>query len=336
MSCALGDLAAAASATVEVVVSVGSGTLGTITNTATVSATEADPDPADNSSTEATSVLFVKGDLNSDLQTDLLLRHVPTNEHRVWLMNGTERLAEEVVSPTPDAGDVVVGADDFSNDQRNDLVVYDTATGALEVWLMNGATRVGAPVPVAGPLPRPLEWKLAATGDFNKDGWPDLLWRNSSTQKLEIWLMTGVAQASVWIPKPDQAVAANWEVVAVFDLNGDRHTDFLWYNPDSGKIVIWFMDGNISRITGQFTNPSNAGANNWKVLAGGDYGVGPTTPPPVPPPVPDSKDLVWRNATSGRFVVWHMDLAGNRTAGVFTVPNQPPDPAAEWTIVGPR
>jgi hypothetical protein len=45
--------------------------------------------------------------------------------------------------------------------------------------------------------------------------------------------------------------------------------------------------------------------------------------------------MVWRNATSGRFVVWHMDQAGNRTSGVFTTPDAPASPLA-WTIVGPR
>ena len=58
------------------------------------------------------------------------------------------------------------------------------------------------------------------------------------------------------------------------DFNSDGDTDLLWYNPVSGKIVFWFMNYNASRIAGQFANPSNAGANNWKVLAAGDYGAG--------------------------------------------------------------
>jgi hypothetical protein len=123
-------------------------------------------------------------------------------------------------------------------------------------------------------------------------------------------------------------VAANWEIVGAQDWNGDGNTDFLWYNPDSGKIVLWFMDANVVRITGGFTNPPNAGANNWKVLAMGDYGIGPGG-------LPGTIDIVWRNETSGRFVLWYMDQAGNRTTGVFTSPDSPSDPLA-WTIAGPR
>ena len=117
--------------------------------------------------------------------------------------------------------------------------------------------------------------------------------------------------------------------MATLDWNGDGATDFLWYNATSGKIVLWFMNAAAQRITGQFTNPPNAGDNNWKVLAAGDYGIGPGG-------LANTKDIVWRNATSGRFVVWYMDRAGNRTAGVFTNPNAPDTNPTDWTIAGPR
>jgi len=192
---------------------------------------------------------------------------------------------------------------------------------------MNGTNRIGAPVPLAGALAPP--WKPSSTGDFNHDGKPDLVYRNYTTQKIEIWTMNGATHAGTIVPTPDQAVAANWEIVGSQDWNGDQNTDFLWYNPTSGKIVLWFMDANAVRILGQFTNPPNAGANNWKVLAMGDYGLGPAG-------LPDTKDIVWRNGTSGKVVVWHMDLAGNRTAGVFTNPDAPSPNPTDWTIVGPR
>ena len=128
----------------------------------------------------------------------------------------------------------------------------------------------------------------------------------------------------------------NWEVAAALDYNNDGARDLLWYNPNSGKIVLWFMDAAVHRISGRFTNPANAGDNNWKVYAGGDYGAG----------VGGSactNDIVWRNATSGKEVVWYMDQAGNRTSGTFTVPDAPvsdpdgnPTAATDWIVTGPR
>src|SRR6185436_2682628 len=116
---------------------------------------------------------------------------------------------------------------------------------------------------------------LSATADFNADGRPDLVFRNFGTQKIEIWTMNGTNKTGTIVPTPDQAVDVNWEIVAALDYDGDGDTDFLWYNWSSGKIVLWWMNSAVQRVTGQFTNPAQAGANNWKVLASGDYGIGP-------------------------------------------------------------
>ena len=143
-----------------------------------------------------------------------------------------------------------------------------------------------------------------------------------------VWTLNGTAKKGELVPSPDQAVHANWQVVGAVDLNGDATVDLLWYNVSTGKIVYWWLDASLQRVTGSFTNPASAGDANWKVLATGDYGAGPGG-------TPDTADVVWRNATSGKYVVWHLDLAGNRTAGTFTTPDAPTNPL-DWTIAGPR
>ncbi len=50
----------------------------------------------------------------------------------------------------------------------------------------------------------------------------------------------------------------------------------------------------------------------------------------------DSNDVVWRNADSGRLVVWHLDFYGNRTNGLYTTPDSPSPTPTAWTILGPR
>ncbi len=271
---------------------------------------------------------FSKGDLDNDLNTDLVLRYQPTGANQAWLMNGTTRAALLPITPDPVGLDQrIAGIDDFNRDWHNDLVFWNPLTGATEFWLMNGAARVGAPVPLASPLAPP--WKLSATADFTRDGHPDLVWRNAATQKIVVWTMNQTVHQGTLVPIPDQAVDANWEIVAALDWNGDHNTDFLWYNSTSGKIVLWFMDAAVHRLTGQFTVPPNAGDNNWNVVAAGDYGIGPGG-------LPGTKDIVWRNATSGNIVVWRMDRAGNRTSGGFTNPSAPNPNPTSWTIVGPK
>jgi hypothetical protein len=271
--------------------------------------------------------LSVKGDLDASGTTDLVLKSPATANPVVWTMNGVTRLAESSVSAALAANEEVVGVDDFNFDGWTDLVVWNAASGQLNFWLMNGLTRTAVQA-VQNATPRPLEWRVAATADFTHDGKIDLLWRNVNTQKLEIWSMNGTQRLGAYPPSPDQAIDSNWQVIGALDYNADSNTDLLWYNPNSGKIVFWFMGYNAERLTGQFANPSNAGDNNWKVLAAGDYGAGGG---PV-----GSKDVVWRNETSGRFVVWYMDYAGNRVAGTFTSPLEPSPSPTGWTIVGPR
>lgn len=271
----------------------------------------------------------VKGDMDSNGTTDLLLRNTSNWQTFIWAMNGTSLSFSYGLSANPSAAEEIAGIDDFDLDGRNDLAVFNPATGLVTFWRMDGPTLLGT-TPLSGaPGPMPAPWSLVATADFNGDSKPDLLWRNNSTQKIVVWTLNGTAWKGSIVPVPDQAVDANWRVVGALDYNADGDTDLLWYNPYSGKIVFWFMDRFVARITGQFANPPNAGDNNWQVLAAGDYGVGAGG-------TAGTKDLVWRNATSGKYVVWFMDTAGNRTSGVFTSPDSPaPDPTS-WTIAGPR
>jgi hypothetical protein len=270
-----------------------------------------------------------KGDFSFDRQADLVLRNPSTGAHKFWLMNGSAMTSELALSPTPAANELVVGADDFNADQRSDLVIHNQTTGAVAFWMMKSTgVRWGSAVALSGAAALPLNWQLAATADFNADGWPDLLWRDSVSQSMVVWTMNGTARIGTITPNPSLALDSNWTVVAALDYNADGATDLLWYNSTSGKAVIWYMDASVVRISGNFTTPANAGDNNWKILASSDYGIGAGG-------LAGTNDIVWRNETSGRFVLWYMNNAGTRTSGTFTTPDSPASPLS-WTIVGPR
>jgi hypothetical protein len=213
-----------------------------------------------------------------------------------------------------------VAQDDFDGDYENDILYRDLSTGAVS---LDGAPLTGASAPA-------LSWVVTASGDFNADGKADILWRNTSTQKLMVWFMNGAAFLGSLAPVPDQAVAANWNATGTGDFNADGFRDILWYNQTTGKLVIWYMNASLVRITGGFTDPPSVGNNNWKVVAVGDYGKGPGGALPA---VWNATDIVWQNDDSFRIVVWYMDKLGRRTSGTFTSP----DMFGTWqTVSGPR
>jgi len=186
-------------------------------------------------------------------------------------------------------------------------------------------------VALVGATPPALDWVVAATGDFNADGKADILWRNTTSQKLVVWFMNGATRIGSQAPNPDQAVNANWNAAGTGDFNADGFRDILWYNQTTGKLVIWYMNGALVRITGGFTDPPSVGNNNWKVVALGDYGKGPAGG--ALPPSWDATDIVWQNDSSYKLVIWYMDKQGRRTSGVFTTPEL----FGLWqTVVGPR
>lgn len=259
----------------------------------------------------------VKGDLGGlglpmvfGQAADLTSRTSRPMRRHSWM--GTEAL-----EPAPTATSSLAGTDDFDGDFDSELVFHDTVSGTAYV----------DSTAVSGAAALPLNWKLSATADFDLDGRADILWRNTTSQKLVIWTMNGSAKVGNIVPSPDQAVDPNWEVAGATDFNGDGATDLLWYNRTSGKIVMWFMDSSVVRITGQFTNPASVANNNWRALAVGDYGRGAGG-------LHGTQDILWQNDTSKRVVVWYMDQAGNRTSGAFTINDTLVGPTS--ILVGPR
>lgn len=292
---------------------------------------------------------LVRGDFNDDAKTDLLFRNSLFTRHVVWTMDGMTRTSGVFV--TPDVADTNLHAectDDFSGDSKTDIVFRNVTTNDLEFWVMGGPTGTDrtAVLPLVGTTPLSTDWVIAGCGDIDRDGKADILWRNTVTQKLRAWLMSDNTWTADLIPTPDQAVDGNWAVVALLDYDGNGTTDLHWYNSTSGNNVHWWMDQNFVRTAGTFTTPPNAGNNNWRVVAAGDYGQGKLGAPPV-----GAGDVIFRNETSGRIVGWIMDGVGAptgnaRVEGLFACPVEvggtcdptlPPNPAAvSWFIVGPR
>ncbi len=81
-------------------------------------------------------------------------------------------------------------------------------------------------------------WHAVGTGDFNGDGYSDILWQNTNGA-VAIWEMNGakvIASAVVGNP------GTSWHVIGSGDFNGDGYSDILWQNTN-GAVAIWEMNG---------------------------------------------------------------------------------------------
>ncbi len=82
-------------------------------------------------------------------------------------------------------------------------------------------------------------WVIQGTGDFDGNGMSDILWRNSTSGEVYIWLMNGTTITSQGSPG---TVSSAWSIQGVGDYNGDGKADVLWRNT-SGEVYVWEMNG---------------------------------------------------------------------------------------------
>ena len=144
--------------------------------------------------------------------------------------------------------------------------------------------------------------------DFNDDEKSDLLWRNTQTGMVALWLMNG---GNIVSPGFLVGVPVEWEIKGIGDLNGDGKADVIWQN-SNGTVAIWFMNG----LTINSVAFPGGVSSKWEIKKAGDVNG-------------DGKaDLVWRNTTSGQVAVWFMN--GGTIAGSAFLAGVP----LNWEIAG--
>jgi hypothetical protein len=153
--------------------------------------------------------------------------------------------------------------------------------------------------------------------DFNGDGKPDLLWRHTSG-RTTIWYMDGATWNGGYADVVPTVSDPNWSIVGVADFNGDSQPDLLWRDASSGRTTIWYMEGptwngGYADVLPMVSDP------NWSIVGVADFN-GDSQP-----------DLLWRDASSGRTTIWHME-GPTWNGGYADVVPTVSDP--NWSIVG--
>jgi uncharacterized delta-60 repeat protein len=182
-----------------------------------------------------------KGDFNNDGNVDILWRQSSTGQVWTWNMNGTTWVGATLIGTSPAGNDwQIVGTGDFKKNGNVDLLWRQSSTGQVWTWNMNGTTWVGATL-LGGSLAG-NDWQIVGTGDFNKDGNVDILWRQSSTGQVWTWTMSG----TTWVGAALIGVTPagnDWQIRDVGDFDHSGYQDLVWRQSSTGQVWMWGMNG---------------------------------------------------------------------------------------------
>jgi VCBS repeat-containing protein len=146
------------------------------------------------------------GDLDGDGQPDIVWRDVNTGYTGVWYMNGIDMRAIDYLG-TVNQEWALEAIADTNNDGRLDLLWRSRQSGLTGSWLMYGSP--GATFFQIAILPAPTgnTWDVVDTGDYNRDGKTDVIWRNHATGHNIVWLMDGTRTIGQLFTQP---LTGNW------------------------------------------------------------------------------------------------------------------------------
>ncbi len=206
---------------------------------------------------------------------------------------------------------------DFNRDGNSDIFWRNKANGINVIWYMNGDgsnyTSYINPPAVAN-----LDWDIKGVADFNKDGNPDILWRNKANGINVLWYMNHDGSNYISYSNPPAVTDLNWEIKGVADFNKDGNSDILWRNKVNGINVLWYMNSDGSNYT-SYANPPSVANLDWDIKGVADFNKD------------GNPDILWRNKANGINVIWYMNSDGSN---YISYSNPPAVTDLNWEIKG--
>src|SRR5262249_29420715 len=143
--------------------------------------------------------------------------------------------------------------------------------------------------------PVPPSYQVKGIGDFNGDGYSDILWRAGNGPVGYWYLRSNVVIGGV--ESGGQDVNHEWEIQGVGDFDADGRSDILWRSNLSGRLVLWFRGLIDYQGSPTWQNwPGAVVGQEWQVQGVGDFNAD------------GRSDIVWRSSW-GAVSIWLMNGA---------------------------
>jgi len=130
--------------------------------------------------------------IGDDNKGDIFLRD-STGDIAIWQVSGPQ-ITKSATLGNVTSNWVVAGLGDFNGDGNIDLLFRDTNSGTVAIWFLTSSGGIQSTANV-GTVSSGTTWRIAETGDYNGDGYSDILWADGSGN-LAVWFMNGATIAS--------------------------------------------------------------------------------------------------------------------------------------------
>jgi hypothetical protein len=208
-------------------------------------------------------------DFNSDGKPDMVMHNQSTGDYYLYYMDGRIVLGGQSAGKVSNNNWQLVGIADFNNDSGRDYLWQNHAEGKGYIWLqgfddwhgliVKGGQELGNDYQTTATA---YDWNIVGTGDFNQDGYQDIVLQNPTNGYISFWFLNGTAQVQSEALLAGK-VDVNWKVVGISDFNKDGKPDLLWRNQTTGDNEVWFMDGTTKTGSSLIDNEADT---TWEIV----------------------------------------------------------------------